>query len=137
MAVPVNIKEWTVLIVDDEPDNVGVAYKVLSFYGATVHVASNGREGLNMLRTVQHPTFILLDLSMPEMDGWEMHAQLKADVKLATIPVIALTAHVMEGDEARVMEAGFDGYIAKPFRIVGFLDAVQKILHRVPTCSQA
>ena len=111
-----NTDTWTVLIVDDEPDNLGVAQKVLNFNGAKVHIAANGLEGLQVLETIT-PTFILLDLSMPEMDGWEMLKQVRSLDKLANIPIIALTAHAMSGDKERILEGGFDGYIAKPFRI--------------------
>jgi CheY-like chemotaxis protein len=118
---------WVALIVDDEPHNVGVAQKVLTFGGATVHTARNGAEGLVMLEQVQ-PTFILLDLSMPEMDGWEMFRRVRANTSMASIPIIALTAHAMSGDKERVFETGFDGYIAKPFRINSFVAEIQKCL---------
>ena len=114
---------WTVLIVDDEPDNVAVARKVLEYGGAEVHTASNGVEGLKALETLK-PSFILLDLSMPEMDGWEMLNRLRADESKPPVPVVALTAHAMAGDRERVMEAGFDGYIAKPFRLSTFMSEI-------------
>jgi two-component system cell cycle response regulator DivK len=114
---------WIVLIVDDEPDNLVVARKVLEFGGAEVHTATNGIEGLHVLETVK-PSFILLDLSMPEMDGWEMLNRLRADENMQHIPVVALTAHAMAGDRERVMEAGFDGYIAKPFRLSTFMSEI-------------
>lgn len=127
MGISAEPKEWIVLIVDDEPDNVGVARKVLTFGGATVYVAHNGLEGLQLLET-RKPTFILLDLSMPQMDGWEMLRTLRARQELASVPVIALTAHAMSGDRERVLEAGFNGYIPKPFRINSFLADIQRCL---------
>jgi len=117
------VSGWTVLIVDDEPDNLAIAQKVLSFSGARVYTACNGEEGLKALETVT-PSFILLDLSMPVMDGWEMFRQVRADANTQHIPVIALTAHAMAGDRERVMEAGFDGYIAKPFRLSTFMGEI-------------
>lgn len=134
MSIAENIKDWTVLIVDDEPDNLCVAQKVFAFYGADVHIAENGQQGLTVLENIE-PTFALLDLSMPEMDGWEMHATMKADSRWATIPVIALTAHVMEGDKERVLEAGFDGYIPKPFRIASLLEDIKAILRQIVTAA--
>jgi CheY-like chemotaxis protein len=125
--ISLDIKDWTVLIVDDEVDNLGVAQKVLSYGGAAVHIARNGLEGLNVLETVR-PTFILLDLSMPEMDGWEMFRNVRSKETLATVPIIALTAHAMSGDKERVLEAGFDGYIAKPFRISSFMEEISACL---------
>jgi CheY-like chemotaxis protein len=129
--IPINNpKEWTVLIVDDEPDNLSVAEKVLSFRGAKVHTATNGAEGLKVLEQVA-PTFILMDLSMPRVDGWEMHRKVRENPRTAHIPVIALTAHAMEGDKERVMAAGFTGYIAKPFRLGTFFIEIEKCLQRV------
>jgi CheY-like chemotaxis protein len=121
------ISEWKVLIVDDEPDNVKVAQKILSYNGAEVHVARNGLEGLSSLDIIT-PTFILLDLSMPEMDGWEMLARVRRNNTFKHTPVIALTAHAMSGDRERVIQAGFNGYIAKPFRLNSFLEDIQRCL---------
>lgn len=122
-----NIGEWKVLIVDDEPDNVRVAQKILNYNGAEVQIARNGFEGLAALDMFA-PTFILLDLSMPEMDGWEMLVQLRRQADFAQLPVIALTAHAMAGDRERVLQAGFNGYIAKPFRLNSFLEDIQRCL---------
>lgn len=121
------VKDWTVLIVDDEPDNLGVAQKVLSFGGADVHIARNGIEGLSVLESLK-PTFILLDLSMPEMDGWEMFERIRARDEFSGVPIIALTAHAMTGDRERIEKAGFDGYIAKPFRINSFMEDIQNTI---------
>lgn len=122
--ISLNPEDWTVLLVDDEPDNLGVARKVLNHNGAEVHIASNGLEGLLVLEEIT-PTFILLDLSMPEMDGWEMLKVIRDKSNFSMMPVIALTAHAMSGDKERVLEAGFDGYIAKPFRILSLLEDIQ------------
>jgi CheY-like chemotaxis protein len=119
------ISTWTVLIVDDEPDNRAIAEKVMTFNGAKVYTAKDGAEGLKLLET-QHPSFILLDLSMPGMDGWEMFKELRANPKTSDIPVLALTAHAMAGDRERVMNAGFDGYIAKPFRLATFMNEIMQ-----------
>ncbi len=129
MSISTDAKDWTVLIVDDEPDNLGVARKVLTFGGAQVHVARNGVEGLAVLDDIR-PTFILLDLSMPEMDGWEMLKIVRGNDQMADIPIIALTAHAMSGDKERVLESGFNGYIAKPFRINSFIADIQKCLEQ-------
>jgi CheY-like chemotaxis protein len=115
--------------VDDEPDNLGVAQKVLSYGGANVHIARNGLEGLAVLDHVT-PTFILLDLSMPHMDGWEMFRKARALGRLNQVPIIALTAHAMAGDKEKVIEEGFNGYIAKPFRINSLLEEIQKCLNQ-------
>ncbi|MFN8376047.1 MAG: response regulator [Anaerolineae bacterium] len=115
------------LLVDDEPDNLGVVQTVLRFYGAQVYTAANGELGLKALEEIT-PTLILLDLSMPIMDGWEMLKQLKQIPKMVSVPVIALTAHAMPEDVERVKEAGFDAYIPKPLRLATFLLEIQNCL---------
>jgi CheY-like chemotaxis protein len=120
------IKSWKVLIVDDEPDSLEVATRVLLFYGAAVYTASNGQEGLAIARAVR-PTFILSDLSMPKMDGWEMRYHLASDPQTSDIPIIALTAHAMVGDRERAISVGFHYYLTKPFSPVTFLDDLLKL----------
>jgi len=121
------IKEWIVLIVDDQEDNLVVSSTTLEFQGAKVHTATNGQACVEKLQTVR-PTVILMDLSMPRMDGWEALKYIRETPELATIPVIALTAHAMGGDKERILEAGFDGYIAKPFEVFGLAQNIQNIL---------
>lgn len=130
MGISDNIEEWVVLIVDDAPDNVEVARKVLSHKGATVHIAADGKKGLEILANIQ-PTFILLDLSMPIMDGWQMLEHIRQQPLKKNIPVIALTAHAMQGDREKVFKAGFNGYIAKPFRLKSFLAQIKEVLAEI------
>lgn len=122
---------WKVLVVEDQPDNMLVVKATLEFNGAQVQTAHNGIEGMQVLKSFT-PTLILLDLSMPEMSGWEMFEKVRANDRFADVPVIALTAHAMEGDEARVMEAGFDGYIPKPFSVMKIVFDIQDILNSLP-----
>ena len=125
-----DVSSWRVLLVDDEIDNLGVAEKVLTFKGATVHATQQSKEALMLVETYQ-PNLILLDLSMPHIDGWEIHKKLRENPETSSIPVIAVTAHAMAGDEEKVMQAGFDGYIAKPFRIMELVNQIQDILERI------
>lgn len=118
-----DVKKWQVLIVDDDRDNLNVAAQYLQFLGAAVRTAQNGNEGLEALKTLQ-PNLILLDLSMPTMDGWQMLTLLRENPETARIPVIALTAHAMPSDRVKVMEAGFDGYITKPFLLASLVDQI-------------
>lgn len=126
-AQRVNVQDWRVLIVDDQNDNLTLAREALEFHGVTVQTATNGKTGLQTLESFK-PTFILLDLSMPEMNGWEMQKQVREDTRWDDTPIIALTAHVMSGDRSKVMKAGFDGYIAKPFSVATFVQRIQTIL---------
>ena len=122
-----NIKNWQVLIVDDKPDNLTIAEAALIFHGATVRKASSGAEGLQILETFD-ANLILLDLAMPEMTGWEMFEKIRQQSKFDNVPVIALTAHAMQGDKERVLEAGFTGYIPKPFSVATMVTDIQAIL---------
>jgi CheY-like chemotaxis protein len=124
------VDSWTILVVDDDEDNRLIAVDTFETYGATVHTADNGDSGLKLLDSLAL-SFILLDLSMPVMDGWNMLKQLRSTEKTASIPVIALTAHAMTGDQERAMAAGFDGYITKPFDIITVVGDIKKVLKQV------
>jgi CheY-like chemotaxis protein len=105
-----------VLLVEDTFDNRAIYEMVLDHAGYQVIVAENGALGVQAARA-HHPDLILMDLSMPVMDGWEALRVLKADPQLMGIPVCALTAHVLhEGDLERALEAGFTDYLTKPVR---------------------
>lgn len=125
---PQDTATWVVLVVDDEPDNLTIAEMMLTYAGASVHTAQNGLEGLKLLESVT-PSFVLLDLSMPQMDGWDMLNAMRADERMKRIPVIAFTAHVMPGDKEDVLHSGFDGYLPKPFRMKTFVPDIQRCLN--------
>lgn len=130
------LKGWNILVVEDEPDSLEVAERILRFYGATVYTAANGREGLEAARKV-HPKFIISDLSMPVMDGWEMLFELKQDRSTTDIPVIALTAHAMKGDRERAIVAGFHNYLTKPLTPATFMRDLLILLDNIPDISLA
>jgi CheY-like chemotaxis protein len=125
------LTDWDVVIVDDEDDSLEVARYILDFYGAHVHTGVNGREGLELAQTVL-PKFVIADLSMPVMDGWEMLNELKADLRTTEIPVIALTAHAMVGDRERAMAAGFHNYLTKPLTADTFIQQLVSLLVDIP-----
>jgi two-component system cell cycle response regulator DivK len=112
-----NPSTWSVMIVDDEPDNLEVVAETLEYRGAQVKTAPNGKAALELLETFI-PNLILTDLSMPIMDGWQMRARVKSNEKLAHIPILALSAHAIAGDQERALEVGFDGYLTKPVNVV-------------------
>jgi CheY-like chemotaxis protein len=103
----------TVLLVEDNEDNRIIYATALRFAGYTVLEAVTGTEGVRKARE-ERPDLILMDISVPELDGWEATAVLKADRQTAQIPIIAVTAHALPGDEERSMKAGCDGYLSKP-----------------------
>ncbi len=126
------LKNWCVLVVDDEADSLEVAQTLLEMCGATILTAKNGQEGLE--KAIQHrPRFILSDLSMPEMNGWQLLHALKNDVRTQDIPVIALTAHAMQGDRELGRAAGFHNYLTKPLVPETFINTVLTLLLGVPS----
>lgn len=103
----------TILIVEDNEDNRLIYSQYLTHGGFRVVEATNGAEGIEAARR-ERPDIILMDISMPVMDGLTATRLLKADPDLLKIPVVALTAHAMASDEEMAREAGCDGYISKP-----------------------
>lgn len=129
---PANLlKGRKILVIDDEPDSLEVATTLLEMYDADVVTATNGQEGLNMARK-HRPVFIISDLSMPEMNGWEMLREIKKDRTLLDIPVIALTAHAMEGDRNRAIAEGFHNYLTKPLRPSSFINDLLNVVTDIP-----
>ena len=112
-----------ILVVEDNPDNMTLAVLLLGSAGHTVLSAVDAEAGL-MLALSELPDLILMDIQLPGMDGLEATAVLKRDAKTRAIPVIALTALAMKGDEERIRAAGCDGYIAKPMSVHQFLATV-------------
>lgn len=121
-----NIKGWVILIIDDMPDNLKVAKTALKFHGAEVFTAIDGESGLELLKTIQ-PNVILLDIRMPKMDGWAVFRSIRENPVTAPVPVIAITAYAMDSDKDEVLQAGFNGYISKPFDIFTFVQEVERL----------
>ncbi|MFI5257696.1 MAG: response regulator [Gemmatimonadales bacterium] len=112
-----------VLVVEDNPANMRLAQFLLESAGHSVLTASDAEAGLALARHEQ-PDLILMDIQLPGMDGLEATMLLKGDEATRAIPVIALTALAMKGDEERIRAAGCNGYIAKPMRYQEFLATV-------------
>ena len=120
-----------VLIVEDNPANMTLAKFLLESAGHTVLSATDAEAGLTLARDEQ-PNLILMDIQLPGMDGLEATALLKHDRATHGIPVIALTALAMKGDEERIRAAGCDGYIAKPLAYREFLAVISEHLAAAP-----
>lgn len=112
-----------VLLIEDNAANMTLATFLLQSAGHDVIAAIDAELGLTLARD-EHPDLILMDIQLPGMDGLEATRQLKADPRTAAIPVIALTALTMKGDEGRILAAGCNGYIAKPMSYRAFLAVV-------------
>jgi two-component system cell cycle response regulator DivK len=112
-----------VLIIEDNPTNMKLAIMLLGTAGHQAITATDAEAGL-MLARAEQPDLILMDIQLPGMDGLTATGLLKADEKTRAIPVIALTALAMKGDEERIRAAGCNGYLAKPLAIRDFLSLV-------------
>jgi len=112
-----------ILIVEDNPANMTLAIFLLQSAGHTVLSATDAETGLTLARDEQ-PDLVVMDIQLPGMDGLQATALLKRDDATRTIPVIALTALAMKGDEERIRAAGCDGYIAKPLAYKEFLATI-------------
>jgi CheY-like chemotaxis protein len=116
-----------ILYVEDNDDNVYVVTKRLTRAGFTILVAGDGAQGVAMA-TTERPDLILMDLSLPVIDGWEATRRLKAAPETRHIPVIALTAHAMTGDRERALEAGCDDFDTKPLEVERLLGKIRALL---------
>jgi two-component system cell cycle response regulator DivK len=125
-----------ILVVEDNPDNMLLTVMLLESVGHDVLSAVDAEAGLTLARAEQ-PDLILMDIQLPGMDGLEATALLKADPLTRAVPVIALTALAMKGDEERIRAAGCDGYIAKPIGIQDFLASVAAQMARLDASSPA
>lgn len=136
-SIPRNLLAgWAVLVVEDDYDSREIAIRVLKHYGAQVYSAENGAEALAVLETIT-PRFIVSDLSMPVMTGWQFIERLKADARFCDLPVIALTAHAMVGDKEKAMEAGFYSYLTKPLSAGTFMRELVTLLQSVPQFTES
>ena len=121
-----------VLLVDDYPDAREMYTEYLEFSGFDVIGAGNGLEALQ--RAVDaNPDIILMDLSLPVMDGWEATRRLKADQRTASIPVVALTGHALAGISDGALKAGCDAFVTKPCLPEDLVKEIRKILDRLPS----
>ena len=117
-----------ILCIEDEQEMIDLMRLILIRRGFDVHGANSGEEGLSMIRK-EHPDLILLDLMMPDMDGWEVYQQMKADEATKDIPVIVVTARAQSIDKVLGLHiAKVDDYIAKPFSPQELLNSVDAVL---------
>jgi CheY-like chemotaxis protein len=121
--------EQRILLVEDNEDNRLVYRTILDHFGFVVLEAADGEEGIRRAR-MDAPDLILMDVSIPKVDGWEATRRLKSDPATSSIPIIALTAHALASDRAKAQEVGCDGYLAKPVEPRRVVEEVQKHLAR-------
>ena len=123
-----DISHWHVLVVDDSPDNAFIAKRLLEHLGAaSVTVINTGEKALKYLQEFK-PTFLLLDLSMPGMDGHAVKDAVRATPEIADLPIVAFTANVVPSEINRLVEQGFNGCITKPFSMENFMNILVNAL---------
>jgi CheY-like chemotaxis protein len=115
-----------ILVVEDNMDNYELVRFILERAGYDVFLAVNGRDGVDAAR-LQKPDMILMDLGMPEMDGWDAAEKIKSDPSTKLIPLYALSAYTLPSDRKRALDAGCDGYLTKPIHMQSFLDAINEV----------
>jgi two-component system, cell cycle response regulator DivK len=120
-----------ILLVEDNEMNRDMLSRRLQRRGYEVVMAVDGQEGVALAQT-EAPDLILMDMSLPVMDGWEATRQLKAASETTSIPVLALTAHAMSGDREKAIEAGCDDYDAKPIDLPRLLAKIEVLLRKQP-----
>ncbi len=122
--------EKTVLVVEDDHVSTKLFREALEAHGYNVLQAKDGMEGWRMARE-HRPDLILMDIRLPGVSGLDVTKWLKTDETLKSIPVIAITAFAMEGDEEKMLEGGCDAYIPKPISVSDFLQTVERFANRV------
>lgn len=118
-----------IMHIEDNDENRNLVRRLLQFEGYDVMEAGNATEALRLLKE-QSPDLILMDINMPDMDGYTLTNTIKSMDHLSRIPIIAITANVMRGDRERTLQAGCDGYIEKPIDVDHFLDQVASFVGR-------
>jgi two-component system cell cycle response regulator DivK len=116
-----------VLLVEDNEMNRDILFRRLSRRGYVVVFAVNGQQGVEMARS-EEPDIILMDMSLPVMDGWEATRRLKSDNAIRNVPVIGLTAHAMSGDHEKALAAGCDDYDTKPVELDRLIEKIERLL---------
>ena len=116
-----------VLHVEDNADNRLLVRRLLQAYGYQVVEAENAVKAREILKS-HHPDLILMDINMPDIDGYTLTNELKAMPDLLGVPIVAITANVMKGDRERTLSAGCDGYIEKPIDVDRFLETVERFI---------
>jgi len=124
-----NEEKGTILYVEDNPDNRMLVRRILLSEDYSLLEATNAAEALETLKTAK-PDLILMDINMPDMDGYTLTAKIKAMPGFEKMPILAITANVMRGDKEKVLDAGCDGYIQKPIDFDELLREVERFTSR-------
>lgn len=123
-----------ILIVEDNELNMKLFHDLLEAHGFATLQTRNGMDAMEIART-HRPSLILMDIQLPEVSGLEVTRWLKEDDELCDIPVIAVTAFAMKGDEERIRQGGCEAYISKPISVLGFIETVRRFVKETPVAA--
>ncbi len=116
-----------VLVIEDNEPNMKLFHDLLEIHGYNVLRASNGMEGWRSA-CEHHPDLILMDIQLPDVSGLDVTRWLKDDETLKSIPIVAVTAFVLDGDEEKMLDAGCDGFISKPISVLSFMETIDRFV---------
>ncbi|HET9334661.1 MAG TPA: response regulator [Gemmatimonadota bacterium] len=125
-----------ILLVEDNEMNRDMLSRRLERKGYQVDMAVDGRQGVDKAKTLAYD-LVLMDMSLPEIDGWEATRELRSDPATKSLPIIALTAHAMSGDREKALEAGCDDYDTKPIELARLLGKMEALLGRAGGAGEA
>jgi CheY-like chemotaxis protein len=125
-----DLVDRTVLLVDDDARNIFALSSILERRGMRVLTATTGNEAISLVESTPELAIVLMDIMMPEMDGYETIAMIRKDPKFRRLPIVALTAKAMKGDREKCLDAGASDYLAKPVNTEQLLSALRMWLHR-------
>src|SRR5580700_161956 len=117
----------TILVAEDNPVNCELLRELLEARGYSVIEAPDGQEALRMIEQ-SHPDIVLLDIGMPVLDGFAVIRKIRENPSLATLPVLAITAYAMRGDQEKILNSGFDGYLSKPLNPLSLTAELDRLL---------
>lgn len=129
MTLPLD--KGTILYVEDNPDNRTLVRRILLSEDYSLIEATNAYDAFEVLKSTR-PDLILMDINMPDMDGYTLTSKIKSMPGFERVPILALTANVMRGDKEKTLEAGCDGYIQKPLDIDQLIREVERFISRRP-----
>ena len=117
----------TILLIENDFDNISIYTTILEYNGYGVVCAEDGVTGVELARSA-HPDLIVMDISIPGIDGWEATRTIKADPRTASIPILVLTVHALDSDRQRAFEEGADGYMMKPAEPIQVVHEIRRML---------
>ncbi len=123
-----DIRDWVVLVVEDEPDSMAVVTEILEHHNIMVHQCPSAEEALQLMQSMT-PTMAILDLALPEMDGWALLSHIRANPATASIPVVAVTAFHSASVAQKAIAAGFNAYFPKPIETTSFVRELERIVN--------